>query len=135
MTTQDHETLRAVIVPAGLKPADSRAGKLLRDLGHDVAGAESASEALDLLRESETDLMVVDVSNSEENQSLVRQLAELPVADRPRALAIFSESFDQGLRDVRKRIGKSRVHVFIKPLHMHGLLSVLRQLETDSDLV
>src|SRR5277367_5853721 len=99
MTAQDHGTLRAVIVPAGLTPAESRAGKLLRDLGHDVSGAASADQAMELLREAHTDLMVVDVSDSEENQSLLRRMADLPLADRPRTLAIFSESTNEGLRE------------------------------------
>src|SRR5271170_7969156 len=99
MTAQEHGTLRAVIVPAGLKPADSRAGKLLRDLGHHVSGAETADEALDLLREADTDLMVVDVSNSEENQSLLRRMAQLPAQNCPHTLAIFSDSNNEALRE------------------------------------
>jgi hypothetical protein len=58
----------------------------------------------------------------------VNQLADLPAELRPRELAIFSDVADDTLRGLRARIKPSKVHIFLKPLHMHGLLSVLRQL-------
>src|ERR1700722_17383013 len=114
MTVEDHGTLRAVIVPAGLTPAESRAGKLLRDLGHDVSGAATADKALGLLREAHTDLMVVDICNSEENQSLLRRLMELPKESRPGTLAIFADSNNESPRERLRRITGARTHVLIK---------------------
>jgi len=132
MTTQDRGALRALIVPAGLSPADSRAGRLLRDLGHDVAGAESPDQALELLRESDTDLMVVDVTNSEQNQALLRRMADLPRQAQPRTLAVFADSSNETLRETLRCIGAPRTHILLKPLHFHKLLEVVRRLELDT---
>ena len=84
---------------------------------------------MDLLKASPSDLLVVDVSNSLENKSLVQQLNDLPRASRPRQIAIFSDKFDESLSAVRKRLHPSHVHVFLKPLHMHGLLGLLRHMD------
>jgi CheY-like chemotaxis protein len=110
-------------------PYASRTGQLLNDLGHDVAGAESPEHALELLEEEQADLFVVDVSNSGRNRALLERLVDLPADIRPRELAIFSDSSDEMLRGLRSRLKPSRVHIFLKPLHMHGLLNILRKLE------
>jgi hypothetical protein len=73
-------------------------------------------------------LLVVDISNSPRNRDFVNRLTELPQDSRPRELAIFSDAMDETLRGLRGRIKPCKVHIFLKPLHMHGLLSVLRHL-------
>lgn len=75
-----------------------------------------------------TDLLVVDITNSA-NRELFESLCELPESKRPDEVAVFSDSMDSQLREWRRRVAPSHVHVFLKPLHMHGLLSVLRQME------
>jgi CheY-like chemotaxis protein len=129
MTVEDRATFRSVILAAEAAPYASRTGQLLNDLGHDVAGAESPEHALELLEEEQADLFVVDVSNSGRNRALLERLVDLPADIRPRELAIFSDSSDEMLRGLRSRLKPSRVHIFLKPLHMHGLLNILRKLE------
>jgi hypothetical protein len=129
MTVEDRATLRAVIVPAESTTAAQRAGKLLDEMGLEVAQARTLDDALGLLHDEPTDLLVVDISNSIQNLRFVESLADLPISVRPRQLAIFSEYVDDSLRGLRGRLRPCKVHVFLKPLHMHGLLGVLRQLD------
>jgi hypothetical protein len=63
------------------------------------------------------------------NRDLCESLCELPESTRPDQVAVFTDSIDGQLRDWRRRVSPSQVHVFLKPLHMHGLLGVLRQME------
>jgi CheY-like chemotaxis protein len=129
MTVEDRATIKAVILPADKTMPLSRTGQLLSDYGHEVASAHSAEEAGQLLRQDVTDLLVVDVTNSAENRAFVTGLADLSPDYLPRQLAIFSDCADETLRGLRKRISPCKVHIFLKPLHMHGLLGLLRQLE------
>jgi hypothetical protein len=82
---------------------------------------------MELICADHTDLLVVDITNNA-NRDLFDALMELPESKRPEQVAVFSESIDGQLREWRK-LSPSRVHVFLKPLHMHGLLNVLRQME------
>jgi CheY-like chemotaxis protein len=134
MTVEDRVTFRSVILSAENAPAVSRAVQLLNDLGHEVLSAHSPEDAMSLLQQDQTDLLVVDVSNSSHNREFVSRLTELPNSHRPRELAIFSEAADTSLRSFRNRLMPSKVHIFLKPLHMHGLLNVLRSLEEANKL-
>jgi hypothetical protein len=75
-----------------------------------------------------TDLLVVDISNRN-NRSLLDSLGEIPESKRPAEVAVFTDTGDVSLRELRRKVAPSHVHVFLKPLHMHGLLGVLRQME------
>jgi CheY-like chemotaxis protein len=130
MTVEDRATFRSVILPAESAPSIYRAEELLSDLGHEVAAARSPQHALSLLEQDQTDLLIVDISDSARNRAFVAELSDLPASLRPRQVAIFSEDMDETLRGLRARLKPSKLHIFLKPLHMHGLLSVLRQLET-----
>lgn len=131
MTVEDRATFRSVILSAEAVPSAYRAGQILNDLGHDVSPASSPAHAMDLLQREPTDLLIVDVSSSLRNREFVNHLSDLPASARPRELAIFSDVADETLRSLRARIKPSKVHIFLKPLHMHGLLSVLRQLREE----
>jgi hypothetical protein len=89
-------------------------------------------EALDLLEQDQTDLLIVDVSGSRRNRDFVNEIARLPIGIQPRQVAIFSDIADESLRGLRGRIKPCKLHVFLKPLHMHGLLGVLRRLENQN---
>ena len=133
MNVQEHITLRAVTLPSGYQlPEDAPTNRLLMDLGHTVMSAATADEALRLLRDDLADILVVDVSDSAENRQLIDRLGDLPADSRPRELAIFTEDSDDRFRKLRAVVAPSHVHVFLKPLHMHGLLNVLRRLESES---
>lgn len=129
MTAQIRAALRAVVLPASdAHPQDTPTRRLLGQLGHDVARAVSTDHAMELINSDHTDLLVVDITNSA-NSDLFDSLCELPESKRPSEVAIFSDSIDVHLRDWRRKVAPTHVHVFLKPLHMHGLLNVLRQME------
>jgi hypothetical protein len=59
---------------------------------------------------------------------MFESLMELPESKRPAQVAVYSDSIDGPLREWRRK-APTHVHVFLKPLHVHGLLNVLRQME------
>jgi DNA-binding NtrC family response regulator len=123
-------SLRAVVLPApDMLAQDTPTRRLLNELGHDVSRASTPDHALELINSDHTDLLVVDLANNTLNQQLMDSLEELPESKRPEQVAIFTDGSDMNVRDYRKKFSPSRVHIFLKPLHMHGLLSVLRTLE------
>ena len=134
-TAQIRAALRAVVLPSGgdAYPQDTPTRRLLGQLGHDVTRADSPDHAMELINSDHTDLLVVDVTNSA-NRDLFNSLSELPESKRPDEVAVFSDSIDLQLREWRRKISPTHVHVFLKPLHMHGLLTVLRQMERRSDV-
>jgi len=133
MTTVSPTSLRVVILPApDAHPDDTPTRRLLGGLGHNVSRARSPEQARQMLLAEAVDLLVVDITNAKENQQLIHQLADLPMESRPHELAIFSDHADEFLSGLRKKVGGTHVHVLLKPLHMHGLLKVLRQLEADA---
>ena len=130
MTDQLKSSLRAIVLPApDSHPQDTPTRRLLGQLGHDVVRAESPDHAVELLNSDHTDLLVVDVSNSNENREMISRIQELPDSSRPAQVAIFTDVLDAQLTTFKKRLGAAQVHVFLKPLHMHGLLGVLRKID------
>lgn len=129
MTAQLRSAFRAVILPSSdAHPQDTPTRRLLGELGHEVSRAKSADHAMELLNSDHTDLLVVDITGGA-NRDLFESLCELSEGKRPDQVAVFTDSIDSQLRDWRRRVSPSHVHVFLKPLHMHGLLGVLRQME------
>jgi response regulator RpfG family c-di-GMP phosphodiesterase len=129
MTAQIPSAFRAVILPSSdAHRQDTPTRRLLGELGYDVARADSSDHALELINSEHTDLMVVDITSAT-NRQLFESLCELPESKRPDQVAVFTDSIDSQLREWRRKISPSQVHVFLKPLHMHGLLGVLRQME------
>jgi CheY-like chemotaxis protein len=136
MIAQERTGLRAVILPADRNPTgESITGRLLTDLGHSPMPAASPAHALSLLREEPTDLLIVDVTNSSENSSFVQKLVDLPLADRPRQISVFSDVMSDSLRTLSKQFDPAHVHILLKPLHVHGLLQVLRQIDAEDEEV
>jgi CheY-like chemotaxis protein len=128
MTAQVPSVFRAVVLPSSdAYSQDTPTRRLLGQLGHDVTRAASPDHAMQLINSDHTDLLVVDITNNA-NREMVESLMELPESKRPDQMAVFSDTIDGQLREWRMS-APSQVHVFLKPLHMHGLLTVLRQLE------
>ena len=133
MTAQEQSTLKTLIFHN--EAADSLelpAYRLLNDFGHDVSATDSADEAVELLRNDRADLVVVDADRPGQRR-FVSRLSDLPPDQQPRQLAIFSDVLDESLSTLVHKLspgpGPGRVHVLLKPLHMHGLLGVLRAIE------
>ena len=134
MMASARTALRVVVLPAPNGPTqDTPTRRLLGELGHDVARATTADHALELLGSDHTDLLVVDITNDNANRELVDSLAGMPESKRPDQVAIFTDSIDGSLRDLRNAVLPSHVHVYLKPLHVHGLLHMLRTMERRSE--
>jgi DNA-binding NtrC family response regulator len=132
MTVEDRAIFRSVILPSETATAAHTAGQLLNEYGHEVVPAQSPRHALDLLREEHTDLLIVDLSESSRNGEFLARLAELPISARPLQLAVFTDGGDENLGSLRSQIKPCKLHVFLKPLHMHGLLGILRRMEAQN---
>jgi CheY-like chemotaxis protein len=109
--------------------------RLLQELGHDVKLSENIDDALRALRTGGAELLVVgdstpDVAGlAERSTALVNRIGDLPDGSRPREIAIFvNATHDDSPQQPRRDYPGCRVHQFFKPLHMHGLLSVLRDM-------
>jgi DNA-binding NtrC family response regulator len=130
MMAQPRLALRAVLLPApDTQIEDTPTRRLLGELGHDVARADSPDQAIELLSSDHTDLLVVDVTNENVNTQLIDSLQGLPEEKRPMQVAIYTDAINPRLRDFRRSYSPSHVHIFLRPLHMHGLLGVLRNME------
>jgi hypothetical protein len=126
MSAQDPATRRFIFLNH-----DPVTYRLLRELGHTVVPVPTADGALDAMQQETTDLLIVDLDDAAQANSVERLLAELPPDHQPRQVAMFSEKMDSHLSEMRRRISPARVHVFLKPLHLHGLLGLLKQIESD----
>jgi DNA-binding NtrC family response regulator len=133
MTSQLRSALRAVVLPSpDAYVQDTPARRLLGEFGHDVARAQSPEHAIELLNADHTDLLVMDITHNNSNRQLLTALAEMPESKRPEQIAVFVDSLDIELRELRHRLAPTQVHLFFEPLHMHGLLGVLRHMERQS---
>ena len=108
-------------------PQDTPTRRLLGELGHDVTRADSPVHAMELINSDHTDLLVVDITNVpiENCSSPCATWRNRNGRTRWRSSRIRS----MGTCANGDEVAPSHVHVFLKPLHMHGLLSVLRQME------
>jgi hypothetical protein len=123
-------TLRAiVVVPESVSAEKHPSCRLLRELGHRVSVARSVEDVTELLIGGATDLLVADLPDEAERRQLIDSLSTLPEDRRPRQVALFSDGLDEVVRNLRRSVGRPKVHVFLKPLHLHGLLNVLRTIE------
>jgi CheY-like chemotaxis protein len=129
MTAQEQLTLKAILLHH--EASDSRtlpAYRLLSDLGHHVTPAGSADQVVQMLQTDRADLLVVDADRPEQ-RAVVNRLGDLPADQQPRHIAIFSDALDDVLGGMSHKLSPARVHVLLKPLHMHRLLNVLRHCE------
>jgi hypothetical protein len=132
MTVQK-QALRAIIFHGADTDAEGMSAfRLLSDLGHSVTPTHSTQDASRLLGDGDADLLIVYVHSAEEGR-LVDWLSDIPSESRPREVAIVSDQSENAASRLRSKFGPARVHVLLKPLHVHGLLNIVRQLESHSD--
>jgi DNA-binding response OmpR family regulator len=130
MATLERVATRTIFVhpnsdPANLWPTH----RLLADLGHEVTSTSTLEEALRLMRDDPTDLLILEEPPKSEasfREEELKQIRSLPASLQPREVAIFSDR--PGAADRVRPTGVPRVHILVKPLHMHGLLQIVRQL-------
>lgn len=128
-------SLRAIVVlPESVEVEKHPGVRLLRELGHHVSPASSPDDAIGLLQSAHTDLLVVDLPDDAERRQVFDTLSTLPARQRPRQAAVFSDGLDEYVRQLRvSSADRPKVHVFLKPLHLHGLLNVLRSIQSRGD--
>ena len=133
MTAQETTTKRSIVLTRESdEPSESTAYRLLSELGHEVVPVSSPDRAVSALQhDPAADLVVIDMDAPGELLSLRRLFDDVPESQQPRQVAVFSDRFDPSLSELRRRLTPQRVHVFLKPLHLHGLLGLLRQIEND----
>ena len=129
MTAQDQLTLKAILLHTQASDSYSLpAYRLLSDLGHDVTQTDSTDQVFEMLQSDGADLLVVDADRTEQ-RAVVNRLSDLPADQQPRQIAVFCDSLDDLLSGLVHKLTPARVHVLLKPLHMHRLLGVLRHFE------
>lgn len=127
-TTSEQAALRAIVVlPPDAEIDRQPSVRLLRELGHHVSPADSAEDAIGLIQSAHTDLLVVDLPSDIDRRQLFHTLSTLPARQRPKQVAVFSDGLDEYVQTLRQS-PEPKVHVFLKPLHLHGLLNILRGL-------
>jgi DNA-binding NtrC family response regulator len=132
MTAQEQLMLKTILLHNQAADASGLpAYRLLNELGHEVEVTDSNDQALGLLRSDRADLVVIDADYTGRSDFIAR-LSKLPSDEQPMQVAIFSEAVDEGLTLLVDRLQRGKVHVLLKPLHMHGLLNVLRSIESKS---
>ena len=132
MAALDQVGMRTIFVHPSADPSSRwPTHRLLADLGHEITSTNTLEEALRLMREEDaTDLLILEEPPTAEasfREEELRQIRSLPVSQQPRDVAIFSDR-PREFRSTRSS-AVPRVHVLVKPLHMHGLLQVIRQLD------
>lgn len=129
MTAQEQTTLRTIILQTS-RLDTTPAGMLLSGLGHQVTPSSSSVDALRELQTDGADLVVVDMDKSDETAALMRRLGEVEPGQRPRAIAVLADHAVDPSQDVTEQIDDlPPVRVFLKPLHLHGLLGLVKKLE------
>ena len=129
MTAQDQSTLRTIILQTS-RLDETPAARLLTQLGHEVTPSTSAADVIQLIQTDPTDLVVIDAEKVQEAQPLVDRISELDENQRPKVVAVLSDHGQDMLARLRRGGATSpRVRVFLKPLHMHGLLDIVKRLE------
>jgi len=130
MMMQEPAARRSVIVQRIDHPADvSAETTLLHHMGHDVASV-SPDEALTVLRNDEADLVVIDIAGLQDREEFVDRLSELLASRRQhRHVAVFANEIDDNLTSLRGRTSP-KLHLFLRPLHLHGLLNVLKSIDS-----
>ena len=129
MTAQDQSTLRIIILQLTRAAATSSAGRLLVDLGHEVTPAPLADDAIRHLETERTDLVVIDADQLFDALDVLDRIGRLDPDLHPRVVAVLTDRGDTALAGLTRKVLSSRLRVFLKPLHLHGLLNVVRKLE------
>jgi CheY-like chemotaxis protein len=129
MTAPTQTTLRTLVLQTS-RLDTSPAGKLLADLGHSVTSSTSSVDALRQLQSDGADLLVIDIGKADETPMIVQRLNELDPPHRPKAIAVLIDR-TQPIDSTIANRPDVRVNVFLKPLHLHGLLRLVKRLERE----
>lgn len=119
---------KVVIQNSSEEPVLGVAMQLLNVLGHDVSLVDSPEAAMNASASSPTDLLVLSVTDPDEQSYALDRIALLPKSQQPKQVAILSDG-EGDLDLVRPRgLPNVKVHVFVKPVHALGLLNVIKRM-------
>jgi len=123
-------TSRVVIHDSHTEPVVGVAVQLLNVLGHDVALTESCDAALASAMERRTNLLVLTLTDPSEQSAALERLATCPANVRPQHVAILSDDDDADSRGLplQRKLPDVKVHLFVRPVHAHGLLKVIKRI-------
>ena len=121
-------TSRVVIHDSHTEPVVGVAVQLLKVLGHDVTLTESPDEALRSATSDRTDLLVLSLTDPADQSAALDRLALLPAASRPQQVAILSDDDSESGVPLQRKLPDVKVHVFVRPVHAHGLLKVIKRI-------
>lgn len=129
MVAPEQLTLKTVFLHGHANDAEGLpAYRLLNDLGHDITATDSPAQAVQMLQNDRADLVLID-ADAPEQERFVQQLHDLPSQQQPREVAIVTDAVDERLNGLVGKLNESNVQVLLKPLHVHGLLKILRRIE------
>lgn len=135
MAAIDRPALRMVVLHGDETSGFSPAARMMEDRSHHVTATAHPQEAIaSLMHGDAIDLMVIDLLAAD-RPAVIESIMEMPLSSRPRQIAIFADRSDERLRTVREKLLPSRVSILLRPLHLHRLLTILRKLESRSNLI
>lgn len=105
------------------------ATEMLSTQGCQIAWANSVSEAIEKAALQPTELLVLSIPDTAEQRQALSRLSTLPAPQRPREVAILSDEINDDTIQLRRSVAGSKVHLFVRPIHVHGLLSLIKRLE------
>lgn len=124
MSLLTSNAIRTVLLHDSVSGFEHPVHRLLEGIGHDVepATADQLSHALEGER---ADLVVVDLEGTGDEADVARQIASLPADRRPKHVAFLTDS-----ADLARTLPASgpQFHVFVRPLHMYGLVNVIKRI-------
>lgn len=129
-TTAAADRLHVVVLADTDQPsAGKTTHKFLHELGLDVTVSDTTPAALLTSGQRHTDLLLLDLAGPAAQRQAIEDVIAMPLAERPKHVAIMSEQINDELIALRREMNTTKLHLFVKPLHLHGLLGVVRKLE------
>lgn len=125
MSLLTSNAIRTVLLHDSVSGYEHPVHRLLEGIGHDVepTTADQLSHALEGER---AELVVVDLEGSADEADVARQIASLPADRRPKHVAFLTDTAD--LASTLPASHAPRFHVFVRPLHMYGLVNVIKRI-------
>lgn len=119
---------KVVIHQSNQEPVFDVAAQLLDVLGHKVARVSTVERAVEETAEQPTDLLVLSLTDLEDQEQAIQRLALSPAGHRPKQVAILSDAEAELAPRSLPSVPDMKVHVFVKPVHALGLLNVIKRL-------
>ena len=132
MTISTPARSKVVLQQSPTEPVIGVAQQLLGGLGHVVELADSPEAAVLAAGRSRADLLVLSVTDPDEQVRHLERLALLPAAVRPKQVAILSDGTESDPLLARALPGV-KVQIFSKAVHALGLLNVVKRLVATSN--